>query len=372
MKVLVAPNAMKGSIDAFRFGEAVRLGLSRAGIGDVVVVPIADGGDGTADVLANHYNAQWIPYKVLDPLNRSIDSGFYLTSNGIAIVEMAKASGLNLIYEKERDVLCATSFGTGQLIKSAIQNGAHHVFLCVGGSASVDAGMGALIALGCKFFSKDSLIEKGDGLSMGNVLSIDSSEAGQLLCGIEITIIVDVETPMLGADGAVHVFAPQKGASSREVQILSRNIGLFAGALFQTTGLDVSSVKGGGAAGAIAASFHALFSANIVNGTSFILNLLEIEELAKDCDCLITGEGMLDQQTLMGKAPVGILQIGTKIGKPVFIICGSNALNGAGGFAKVIELVDNETSREMAMANSFSQIEKKAEMLGRLVIQQKK
>lgn len=364
MKVLVCPNSMKGSLSAIDFANAVIEGLKFSGITEIEKNPVADGGDGTAEILAHSLNAQFVACKVNDPLGRDIESGFYLTSNNIAIIEMASASGLRLLNPNEYSAFYSSSFGTGQLIRDAVEKGAKKILLGVGGSATVDGGMGALMALGVKFFSSKEMLTQGNGLTMGEVVDIQVDNASQLLTGVQIIILTDVINPLLGADGAVPVFAPQKGIARDKVHGLERNLSLFAGAVFQSTGKDISKMKSGGAAGGIAASFHALLNAKIVDGASFILSETGFYSKVNSVDAIITGEGLFDETSLSGKVTGEIIRFGMEIDIPVFVICGKCNYRNQGLGIEVIELQNDFVDRAEAMRNAYSLIIEKSKMLG--------
>jgi glycerate 2-kinase len=369
MKVLIAPNSMKGTLTAFEFADIVEKGLNKAGIFDVVKLPVADGGDGTAEVLSGTYRSHFIHCNVIDPLGREIESGYFIGKDHTAIIEMASASGLKLLKKSEYSAINSTSFGTGQLIEHAIKSGAKTIILGVGGSATVDGGMGALMALGVKFFGSKGEIREGNGSNMGNVVFTDYLAANGLLKDVKLFILTDVKNQLLGVDGAVPVFAPQKGAIIRELKFLEKNLSLFAGSLFQATGIDVSQIQGGGAAGGIAASFHCLFGAEIVDGASFILEKLNFRELASESDVIITGEGRIDQTTFNGKVPGVILKIGMEINKPVFAICGEKKLVGSGGFESILSMVNSEISSQDTHDNPVYYLDLIAEILGENIIE---
>jgi glycerate 2-kinase len=363
MRVLIAPNSMKGSIDASGFADAVEAGLSEVGITDVIKLPLADGGDGTAKVLSAYYKAEFMPVTVFDPLQRMIESGYYYDKQRTAIIEMADASGLRLLSPSEYSAINTTSYGTGQLIKSAIENGARTIILGLGGSATVDGGMGALMSLGVKFFDREGEIAEGKGAAMGNVLYIDLSEARRLLNDTRLFLLSDVKNPLLGKFGAVRVFGPQKGANSHEIEMLEKNMSLFAGALFQTTGIDSAIIPDGGAAGGVAASFHSLLGAELIDGATFIMKKAGFYKLIDEVDILITGEGKIDDSTFMGKVPGEVLKIGIEMGKPVYAICGSNNLSDNGGFEAIYSLINKEIEEIEAMGNTSLLIKETAHNL---------
>jgi len=360
---------MKGSLSAIEFADAVEQGLKISGIDDVEKIPVADGGDGTAEILAHSLKARFVSCKVKDPLGREIESGFYMAQNHTAIIEMASASGLKLLLPDEYSAFKTSSFGTGQLIKQAIEAGSKKILLGVGGSATVDGGIGALMALGVEFFGHDGQISEGNALTMAEVTFIETFKADKLLDGVQITILTDVINPLLGKNGAVPVFAPQKGARENEISKLERNLSLFAGAIFQSTGIDISQVRSGGAAGGIVASLHALLNAEIVDGASFILNETEFYNKAHSCNAIITGEGGFDDTSFSGKVTGEIIRFGTEIDIPVFVICGKKVSSSKFHELRVIELQSEFVDQSQAMANAYSLVLEKSIVLGKELIQ---
>lgn len=364
MYIVIAPNAMKGSLNASDFADAIETGLKRAHLQNIVKIPVADGGDGSAKILAKLNNAHFFNSLVNDPLNRPIESGFYIDNNHTAYIEMADASGLKLLQKHEFSPLQTTSFGTGQLIKLAIAKGATKIVLCLGGSATVDAGTGALIALGTKFFNKNKLIEHGCGIMLDQIDKIDNSKSIGLLQNIEIELIADVENFILGDKGAAKLFAPQKGASPEEVICLENKMSKFVSMLSSQCKTEVKNIKGGGAAGGIAATFAALFNAKIHHGAKHILNKTGFFEAAQKADAIITGEGIIDESTLLGKAPGTILSFGIEAKIPVYAICGCNSLETPNKFAKVFALTSIETNQQNAMNKAYDLVVIQSEKLG--------
>lgn len=364
MKILVAPNSMKGTLKAPEFAEAISQGLKNVGHSDIEKLPVADGGDGTALILASSLNATFIKRKVKDPLFRDIDSGFYLNKEKVAIIEMADASGLKLLHPNEYSALNSTSYGTGQLIREAIKLGAKTILLGIGGSATVDAGMGAMMALGVRFYNSSQQIDYACGSTMGAVVYMDIRDSVALLQNVRLLILSDVKNPLLGENGASYVFAPQKGASFDDVKVLDKNLSLFCGALFQTSGEDVSRIESGGAAGGISAAFNAIYKAEILNGASYILDLIGFYKKAEDTDVIITGEGKIDVTSLTGKASEAILKFGMKIDKLVYAICGVTDLRQTNPFEEILSLSDFNNSENDMIDNTFNSVIKVAEKLG--------
>lgn len=355
---------MKGSLSAFEMADAIEIGLQRAGWHKTTKLPVADGGDGTARVLANVLGASFIQCRVHNPLLHKINSGFYLDDQNVAIIEMADASGMKLLAANELLPLKTSSFGAGELIKSAIEYGAKTIWFCVGGSATVDAGMGALMALGVKFFSSDGELTLGNGESMAKVDSFDKHAADQLMQAIDIKIISDVKNSLLGENGAVAVFAPQKGANPQQLKILEKGMLLFAKTISKQTGCILPELEGGGAAGGIATTFAALFNAEIVDGAKFVLEKIGFYELALKADLIITGEGKVDNSTLMGKAPGAILDFGTVIDKPVYLICGINSLTVPNRFKQIVPITSEVGKLKESMNKAFENVVKSAFVLG--------
>ncbi len=369
MRILVSPNSMKGSLSSFEFADAISAGLSFNPDFEVIKLPVADGGDNTAPVMARIFNAGFFPCKVNDPLGREIQSGFFMNNDGVAVIDMSSASGLKLLHPDEYSAIKSSSYGTGQLIKLALEAGALKIILGVGGSATVDGGMGALMAMGVKFFNKGEEILKGNGSTTGQVTFIDTTEAELLLKGKEIIVLTDVDIPVIGNQGAAFSFGPQKGASPKEVLVLEKNLSLFSGVLFQTTGKDISNIKGGGAAGGIAASFNALFNADIEKGAEYLLQLSDFFNIAQLCDAIFTGEGIFDDTSFSGKVTGEIIKFAERINKPVFLLCAKSNLSSkyVSSILNTIELNFDFVDNDDIKARTYSEIVKRAQETQKLL-----
>jgi glycerate kinase len=311
MKILIAPNAFKNSLNADDAAMAILEGLQQSRLqftGECF--PIGDGGDGTGDLLIKRLNATLIEAPARDPLGRQRQATFGL-SGDIAIIEMANASGLRLLKREELDPLTALSTGTGDLIRAALDHNARHIILGMGGSATVDGGVGILTALGIRF-------------SAG---SIDTSDADPRLVTTRITVLCDVNNPLLGPRGAAAVFGPQKGASPQAVQQLETRLQQLAKLILEKRGKDLTTIPAGGTAGGAAAGLYGLLDAELVNGIDYFLQLTGFEKALADADLLITGEGSIDEQTLQGKAPFGVAVRAKQKGIPVIGLSGRLPLN---------------------------------------------
>lgn len=322
-RVLIAPNAFKHSLNAEAVALAIQKGLQQSQLDCVCnCFPVGDGGDGTGNLLVKKYDGEtvWVP--VQDPLGRTISASYGLVNNGeTAIVEMASASGIRLIKSHELNPLQATSFGTGSLIKHALDQGAKKIVLAVGGSATVDGGMGILQALGVRFTDAagQPITTTNDLIHLAN---IDCSTLDQRIFSA-FTILCDVENTLLGEQGAAAVFGPQKGATPDAVQRLDTGLAMFAKIALEQTGFDMVACKHGGAAGGVAAGLYAFFKAQLVNGIDFFLDFTGFEQALNQTDLVITGEGSIDEQTLQGKGPYGVAYRARQKNLPVIGLAGS-------------------------------------------------
>ena len=338
MKVVVAMDSFKGSLTSLEAGNAVREGiLAAAPSNDVTVLPLADGGEGTVDAIAPYIHGITKTITVTGPLGTPVDADYIFEPDSkTAYIEMAKASGLTLVKTEERDPYLATTFGTGELIKDAIGNGAEKLVICIGGSATNDGGAGMLQALGAKLTDKDGNDIRTGCAGLKDLAAVDlSTLTGK---GIDITVASDVTNPLCGPDGASHVYGPQKGATYETAEQMDGWLKHFA----ETSGFDPYE-KGTGAAGGMSFALKNFLGANIRSGADIVTGITGAEELIKNCDIVITGEGRMDSQTVNGKAPYKILQLGTKYGKRVIGITG---ILGDGyedcikaGFEKIVPLV---------------------------------
>jgi len=341
MKVLIAPNSMKGSLDAFEFADTVEQAFQKCSHSfEIRKMPVADGGDLTGKVLAQAFGARQISHIVNDPLGREIHAEFWV-SGKTGIIEMAEASGIKRLKTDELDPMKASSCGTGQLLSESIKKGCTEILLGVGGSATVDGGSGMLEALGFKFFDSEGNHLSGNGANLEKIKKINKPEISNQ---IEIQVISDVDNPLLGKKGAAKIFAPQKGANHKMVEILERGLKNWAGLLEKECGRKLSDLKGSGAAGGIALPLIAYFGAEIVPGADFILKKLNFEKHVQWADIVITGEGKIDAQTLGGKAPVVVAHSAQKHNKPVVAIGGSIESEASKGFDAVFSIINRPLS----------------------------
>lgn len=335
MKVLVVPDKFKGCLTSKEAASVISDAFAKEGH-QVVVSPLADGGEGTVDAVLLAAGGQKKFATVKDPLGRKIESFFGLLKNNTAIIEMVAASGLHLLSESEKTPLRTSTYGTGQLIKAASnylvgdcpptnRTGTvpiPKIIIGVGGSATNDGGMGAAIALGTRFFDGDGSLLEGIGRNLAKVRKYDLTGIDERLKETEVTVAVDVDNPFYGEQGAAFIYGPQKGANPEQVKELDEGLRNLASVVQEQSGLNLQELKGSGAAGGLAGGLAAFLGAEITGGTQLICRLLSLKEKVADADLVVTGEGQADEQTLYGKAPSGVINLAKKGAKPVAMICG--------------------------------------------------
>jgi glycerate kinase len=324
MNILIAPNAFKNSLTAEEAASAIQEGFMQSKLDcECECFPIGDGGDGTGELIIRKCNGQIENTEAHDVFGRKIETSFGLIENGkTAVIEMADASGLRLLKSGELNPLVATSFGTGEQIKVALDKGAKKMIIAMGGSATVDGGCGILKALGARFLdsNKNDLSNLPEGLMELN--SIDISGIDNRIITCEMIVLCDVDNELLGDKGAAFMFGPQKGATPEGVKKLDAALGRLSKVALHQTGKDMATVKYGGTAGGAAAGLYALVNAKLVNGIDYFLELTGFDAALKTADIVITGEGSIDEQTLQGKGPFGVAQRAKSKGLPVIGLAG--------------------------------------------------
>jgi glycerate kinase len=327
LAVVIAPNALKGSLSAFDAARAMQRGvLSTCPDAITQLVPVADGGDGTAEILGRALGCTSHTIQVEDALSRPIVAQYFVTQQGdTAVLDVATASGLTHIPRALRDPLRASSFGTGQLMRAAIQRGARKLILGVGGSATVDGGAGLLQALGVRFIGKRANILARGARELLNVSRIDLSELMPELVNVKIVVACDVENPLLGERGAARVFGPQKGASPSMVRELNQGLSTLASVVERHFGQALASSARTGAAGGIAFGLQAVLNAKLESGIDLVLDTLDFDRTLAGADLVLTAEGRVDAQSLENKAPVGVARRAQREKVPVVCLTGSIA-----------------------------------------------
>jgi len=372
LNVLIAPNAFKHSASAPDVAAAIQRGLEKSKlVCSCHSFPIADGGDGTVALMVQKLGGEVEYFEVEDPINRKIQAPIAFINNGdTCLIEMAKASGIHLLKNDELNPLIASSFGTGEMLRYALQRGVKNIIITVGGSATVDGGTGILRALGIRFFDQQQkLLLTAESLM--HLAYVDISLLDTRIAGCKITVLCDVDNRLLGKQGAAAVFGPQKGASPDNVVQLEASLKQLAKITLQQTGKDMSTMHYGGAAGGTSAGLCCFLNANLVNGIDHFLQLTSFEEALKDCNLVITGEGSLDEQTLGGKGPFGVAKKAKEKGIPVIGIAGKLPLETPAGlhtYFDAVFTVGNEPSTlPDALSNTLKNIERTSTEIGNLL-----
>ena len=325
MKFVLAPDKFKGSLTGIEFCNTVEEGIrSILPNAEIIKLPLADGGDGTIDILDFHLHGERIEIDVKDPLFRPVRASYlFIKSTHTAFIEMAEASGMNLLAFDEQNCFYTTTYGTGELIHDAIKKGAKNIILGIGGSATNDCGIGMAGALGYKFLDSndEEIIPIGKNLS--KIKSIDSSLKIKDLDLINFQVACDVTNPLYGKNGAAYVYAPQKGANSEEILKLDQGLINMAELFRQQFDMDIQNIKGAGAAGGMGAGSIVFLKADLISGIDLVKDLIDFENKSKHADWIITGEGKLDHQTLSGKTIHGIIKTAKKYNIQVAAFCGS-------------------------------------------------
>ena len=370
MRIVIASGAFKHSLSAVDAAEAIERGLKRSGLdADLVLLPIADGGNGTLDACLVGGGKRVIS-AVLDPLDRPIEAAFGFIGDS-AVVEMALASGLELLTPAELDPLRASTFGTGQLMQAALNSGIRRIIVGVGGSATVDGGAGCLQALGVRLLdNKGQEVGHGGG-NLHQIAQIDISALDPRWREVEVIVASDVDNPTLGEQGAAAIFGPQKGASPAQIETLEANLRHFFTLVAEQLGVDVRASRGGGAAGALSAGLMALLDARIESGIDLILDLRGFDDMLKEATLVITSEGRMDDQTIHGKGPIGVARRARKRGVPTIALVGGleidDQLLHQAGLWTALPIIDRPMPLEAALAQADVLIERAALRLGYLL-----
>lgn len=337
-KVVIAPDSFKGTLSSEQACDIIASVLCKNYPGvNIMSIPVADGGEGTAEAMLRAIGGKRVYCRAQSPLGRDIEAYYVMLADKTAVVESALASGITL--EKKNDPLRASSYGTGQLIKAALDGGAKSIFVAIGGSAMTDAGMGCLSALGVKFYGCDGQVLYPCGESLESIRRIDLNGLDKRIAEVKLTVFCDVKNPLYGRQGAAYIYAAQKGADENGVKLLDRGLENFARLCTGLFSKDYSFYEGAGAAGGLGFALVAFMGAELKSGIAAVLDLCRLEEAARDADLVITGEGRLDSQSLMGKVPYGVAS--RCKGKRVVAVVGINEASreecAAMGIDEIIE-----------------------------------
>ncbi|MGK9419184.1 glycerate kinase [Pseudomonas cedrina] len=325
MKIIIAPDSFKDSLSAEGVAHAIAAGLAQVWPdAQLIQCPMADGGEGTVDSVLAACNGQLRHHTVRGPLGAPVQAHWgWLADSHTAIIEMAEASGLQLVPPEQRDACKTTTHGTGELIRAALDQGAQRIILAIGGSATNDGGAGAMQALGVQLFDAENRSLAPGGLALAGLARIDLQQLDPRLAQVRFEIAADVNNPLCGPHGASAIFGPQKGAIPEQVQQLDAALGHFADHCAKVLPKDVRDEPGSGAAGGLGFAAKAFLGAQFRAGVEVVAELVGLEQAVRGADLVITGEGRFDAQTLRGKTPFGVARIAQQHGVPVIVIAGT-------------------------------------------------
>lgn len=324
MKVVIAIDSLKGSLSSMEAANAIKEGILKVDKNiEILIMPLADGGEGTVDALVEGMNGEEIITSVTGPVVDKVVAKYgILKETNTAIIEMAQAAGFALVPNNLKNPLHTTTYGVGEMIKEAIDKGCRNFIVGIGGSATNDAGIGMLQALGFEFYDEAGNLVGFGGQVLDKIKSIKTENRLRELDKCNFKVACDVNNPLYGKNGAAYIYGPQKGATPEIVKQLDKGLKSFSEVVKRDLGKDVADVPGAGAAGGLGFGFISFLNARLESGIKIILDEINLEEVVRDADIVITGEGRLDNQTAMGKAPIGVAQIAKKYGAKVIAIAG--------------------------------------------------
>ena len=355
-KVVVASDSFKGCLSSMQVAEGVEAGIHMCCPGcHVVKLAVADGGEGTVDALLETMGGCRVSVEVSDPLGRPCMAEYAVLNDGVtAVMEMSSASGLPLLKPEERDPMKASTYGTGQMIADALDRGCRRFLVGIGGSATNDAGMGMMKVLGCRFLDQNGNDLAGCGESLSKVVTIDLSHIRPDAMRSEFIVACDVDSPFHGTKGAAYVYAPQKGATPEMVHCLDAGLKNIADVIARETGIQIGEMPGAGAAGGLGGAFKAFLNAELRRGSDMVLDTIGFDEIIKDADIVITGEGKIDAQTMTGKLPYTVAQRAGAQGIPVLAICGRAEIQSHPSFTAICPITPPETPLQTALQPSVA------------------
>lgn len=374
MKILIAPDSFKESLTAKEVALCLEKGIKNIlPDAETVIVPMADGGEGTVQSLVDATEGEIKLVEVMDPLFRPVPSFYGMLGDGkTAIIEMAAASGLMFLKPEERNPLVTSTFGTGQLIKNALDNGCTKLIIGIGGSATNDGGAGVFCALGGRLWDADGNDLLPGGGNLNRLAKIDTSGVDVRLQNCEILVACDVTNPLCGPNGASKVYGPQKGATTDMVMKLDENLSHYGKILEKHFIKEIINIPGAGAAGGLGAGLLAFFNARLIPGFEIVAQITNLATFINNCDLVFTGEGKIDFQTQFGKTPFGVAQMAQKAGKPVIAFAGSvgkdTEILYTKGFTCIMPVCSSPVTLQEAISGAAFQLEQAAERTIRLLL----
>lgn len=372
MKVVIAPDSFKESMTAFQVAQAIEKGIRNVmENAQIIKMPLADGGEGTFDVLTYHLQAKTMTKEVTGPSGKKLHANYGLTEDGTAIIEIASAAGLHHLQREERNPIYTTTYGVGELIIDALDHGANHFIIGLGGSATNDGGIGMLQALGVKMIDQNGHDVAFGGKGLAQIEQIIPSTMDERLNKCTFTIASDVSNPLLGEHGATKVYGPQKGATEAMLKKLEAAMERYAQLLERDVKKSIAQQQGAGAAGGLGAAFLAFLNAEMKSGIDLIMDIANIEEAIQSADLVITGEGKIDDQTMFGKVPIGVAKIAKKYRLPVIVFTGANHVTSSAiyeaGIDAIFPIVDGPMELSVALTKGDKLLTKSVENVFRLV-----
>ena len=374
LKIVLAPNALKGSLSAQAAGLAMKLGIERATPNaQLITTAIADGGDGFAAILADTLQAQRQQIRVRGPLEGSVKAPLYISKNkSIAIIEMAAIAGISLVPFEKRNPLLTSTYGVGEAIKYALDAGVKRIIIGVGGSATNDAGIGMASALGVRFLDSSGSLVEPIGKSLALIQSIDTRLLDRRLSHTCIDVASDVSNLLFGDHGAACVFAPQKGATPEQVDSLDQGLRHFSGVVASCLDTDIANFPGAGAAGGLGGALKVFCNATIQQGVELVLDALDFNKMLENTDLVLTTEGRFDSQTTYGKAPMGVAKRAQQMNVPCIVLAGSvefcSELPSQTNIAAAISICPGPVSLDSSIQQAFEYLANTAEQVVRVFL----
>lgn len=373
IKFVVAPDSFKESLSAFEAANAIKEGIKEGFNNDCTVelIPMADGGEGTSEVILNANEGSFVKTIVKGPLGERIESKYgFIQKDKKAVMEIALACGLCLLENKDKNPLNTTSYGVGEMIEDALNKGAKHIIVGLGGSSTNDGGLGMLEALGAKAYDKYENEVGPFGRNFINIQRIDLSKIDKRIKDVKIEVACDVENPLLGKTGATYIFGPQKGADDDILLKLENGMTNYARVIKEASGIEISNIPKLGAAGGLGAAFLIL-GGKLVKGIDMVLKNTDFENKIKDADYIFTGEGSVDDQTKYGKTIAGIAKLAKKHNIPLIVLCGKSGRDVDElykiGVTSIFTILDRPKSLEIALEEGYESLRRTALNVARIL-----
>ncbi|MFA8299073.1 MAG: glycerate kinase [Hyphomicrobiales bacterium] len=373
MKILITTDSFKNCLSSKQVATSLKAGLLKVDNNHIIdIIPIADGGEGSLDVLSDHLQLERQTVSTKDPLGNIIRSDYALSLNkDIAFIEMAKTSGLELLQHQDKKPLVANTFGTGQLIIDALDRGITNIVITLGGSATNDGGIGMAAALGYQFYDKKNKLVEPLPKNINSIHRIATENIHPMLKSCSFTAACDVKNPFTGKEGTSYVFGKQKGANSSEIKFLDQSLLHLSSLIQNTFGINMNTIPGSGAAGGLGGGLIAFTNAKLINGFGLMKDITNIETHIKSSDLIITGEGKIDQQTKFGKLPYSIGMICKKHNIPTIAICGIKDIKTTDlkeyGIDCIMSICDRPMSIEESIKKAPFLLEETGALIGQLL-----